>query len=223
MRSEISSYPNTYLQVELDQGEHVLTERGSMIFAQGDYSISTKYEVKNLNSWILRILEGKSFRYNIYQAKSKTSLLFTPDKNGELLKLDVSDKRPIIIEPSAHFARIGEVELTMIKQSAFKNFWDGFKMRTKGKGELVLIGYGKIIEKVIDTEKEIWVDEDYLLAYDESLEVRAVTRGVKELVSSGEGFLYGIKGKGNIWLQTREESSMKKGGGIISSILDFFR
>jgi len=223
MYSEVSPYPNTFLQIELDQGEHILTERGAMIYAQGDYSISTKYEAKNLNSWILRIFEGKSFRYNIYQAKSKTSLVFTPDKNGELIKLDVSKSRPIIIVPSAHFARIGEVELTMIKQNAFKNFWDGFKMRITGKGELVLVGYGKIIEKIIDTDREIWVDEDYLLAYDESLEVRAVTRGVRELVSSGEGFLYAMKGKGSIWLQTREESNMKSGGGIISSILGFFR
>lgn len=96
-------------------------------------------------------------------------------------------------------------------------------MKASGNGKLFLIGYGKIINQKLDPTKEYLIDEEYLVAFDSNLEVKSISRGLKELLKSGEGYLYSIKGNGEVWIQTREENEMSSTGSIISDIIGIFR
>ncbi|TXE11846.1 TIGR00266 family protein [Seonamhaeicola algicola] len=223
MKTTISEYPNSYLKVELNNSEEIIVERGSMIFADGNYELKTKFEAKTINNWIGKIFGGKSIAYNIYRAKEHIEMIFSPDKNGEIFEIDINETKSVIIEPNAHFARTHQIDLKIIKKDWKTTLNDGLKMKATGNGKLFLIGYGKIKSKQLNPEKTYLIDEDYLVAFDNNLQVKTVSRGFKELLRSGEGYLYEIKGDGEIWIQTREEHGMSSGGGVISSIIGFFK
>ena len=223
MKTTISEYPNSYLKVKLNESEKIIVERGAMILSDGDYELKTKFEAKTFNNWIGKIFGGKSIAYNIYTAKEKIEMIFSPDKNGEIFEIEINENRKVIIEPNSHFARTNEIDLKIIKKDWKTTLNDGLKMKASGNGKLFLIGYGKIINQKLNPTKEYLVDEDYLVAFDSNLEVKTVSRGFKELLRSGEGYLYSIKGNGEIWTQTREEHEMSSRGGIISNIIGIFR
>lgn len=223
MKTTISDYPNAYLKVELDDSEKIIVERGAMIFCDGDYVLSTKFEAKTINNWIGKIFGGKSIAYNIYKAKENIEMIFSPDKNGEIFEINISKNKSVIIEPNAHFARTNEIDLKIIKKDWKTTLNDGLKMKATGDGKLFLIGYGKIIKQKLNPEKKYLIDEDYLVAFDSHLEIKTISRGFRELLRSGEGYLYAIQGDGEIWVQTREEHEMSSRGGLISNIIGLFR
>ena len=97
------------------------------------------------------------------------------------------------------------------------------KLKTNGNGKLFLKGYGKIIEQEINSEKNIFIDEDALIAFEDKLEIKTISRGVKELITSGEGFLFAISGKGKVWIKTREKGEHSSSGGIIDGIFNFMK
>lgn len=222
MVSKISEYPNSYLEVSLEEGEKFIVERGGMIFADGDYELKTKIEAKKVTNWIAKVIGGKSLSYNVYTAKKHLHILFSPDKNAELFKIQLQSQDAILIEANSHFARSPGIKLELAKQKLKTTLNDGIKLRANGEGHLFLTGYGKIIQKDIDQEEPILIDEDALIAYDEKLNVKTISKGIKQLLTSGEGYLFQISGKGRIWLQTREQQEMS-GGGFIDSILGFFK
>ena len=96
-------------------------------------------------------------------------------------------------------------------------------MVSNGNGELFLKGYGKIIEQEINSSKPVYVDEDALIAFEDKLKIETISRSVKELITSGEGYLYSIKGNGKIWIQTRKEGENASSGGLIEGVFSFLK
>ena len=85
-----------------------------------------------------------------------------------------------------------------------------FLVKTEGSGILFLKLYGTLIEKLIDSKKPIYVDEDALIAFEEGIEYEWITGGVKKLITSGEGGLFKLSGKGKIWIQSKDKIEYKK-------------
>ena len=106
---------------------------------------------------------------------------------------------------SLHFARTDGIKII---PGGFKN---DFYVKTEGNGILFLKAYGKIIEKNINSDKPIYVDEDAVIAFEEKLNYESITGGMKKLLTSGEGFLCKFSGKGKLWIQTKDEIEYKKG------------
>ncbi|MDY8137686.1 AIM24 family protein [Aquimarina sp. 2201CG5-10] len=223
MNFNISEYPGSYLAVELKKGEKLITEKGSLIYCDGEYSFENKIEAKSYKNWIAKVFEGKSLTYNIYTAKEDLKMAFSTKENAEIFNIDISDENPILFEPHLHFARSINLSIQLEKKDWKSTLNDGLKLKTNGNGTLFLKGYGKIISQEIDTDKPIYVDEDALIAFENRLDVKTVSKGLKELITSGEGFLFAIKGKGKIWLQTREKSEQSSGGGLIDGVFNFVK
>lgn len=222
MNAEILGYPNSYLTIHLNKDEQFIAERGNLIFADADYRLNTIVEAKSINNWLAKIFGGKSLTYNQYTALTTLHLVLSPPSSAELLKIELGINDAILIEPNSHFARSGNIILQLAKQDFKTTLNDGIKMRAKGKGDLFLKSYGRVIEKKLNTSSKLIVNEDALIAYDESLTLKTISKGIKELLTSGEGFLFEISGQGRIWLQTREKSE-ETGGGFIDSAFSLFR
>jgi len=223
MKTKISSYPGSYLALELEKDERIITEKGAFMFCDGDYRLETKFETKSYKNWIAKLFGGKSLTYNIYIALEPLNLALSTKDNAELFVLDITDNNPILFEPDLHFARTMEVALQFHKTDWKSTLNDGIKLKASGNGKLFLKGYGCIIEQELNTEKAVLIDEDALIAFEEKLEVKTISKGVKELITSGEGFLYSIRGKGKIWLQAREKSEESGSGGVVDSIFGFLK
>lgn len=223
MKFKVSNYPSSYLGIDFEKGEKLITEKGTLIFCDGEYTFENKIEASGYKNWIAKIFGGKSLTYNVYTAKEKLKMALSTKDNSELFSIDIAEDNPILFEPNLHFARTINLDIALVKKDLKSTLNDGLKLKTKGNGTLFLKGYGAIIEQEIDSEKPIFVDENALIAFEEKLEIKTISRGVKELVTSGEGFLFAIKGKGKIWIQTREKGSHSSSGGLIDGIFSFMK
>ena len=223
MKINISEYPSSYLVVEFEKDEQLITEKGALIYCDGEYAFENKIEIKNYKNWIAKIFGGKSLTYNIYTAKENLKMALSPKDNAELFEIEITDNNSVLFEPNLHFARTIGININLEKKDWKSTLNDGLKLKTKGNGKLILKGYGRIIKQEINTEKPIIIDEDALIAFEEKLEIKTISKGVKELITSGEGFLFSIKGKGNIWMHTREKGEHSSSGGIIDGIFSFLK
>lgn len=223
MKFKISDYPSSYLAIEFEKGEKLITEKGSLIYSDGEYTFENKIEVKSYKNWIAKIFGGKSLSYNIYTAKESLKMALSTKDNSEIFSIDIDESNPILFEPNLHFARTINLEIKLEKKDWKSTLNDGLKLKTHGNGKLFLKGYGKIIKQEINTEKPILIDEDALIAFEDKLEIKTIARGAKELITSGEGFLFSVKGKGNVWIQTREKGESSSGGGILDGIFSFMK
>ena len=223
MKFTISDYPSSYLGVEFDKDEKLITEKGCLIFCDGEYSFENKIEIKSYKNWIAKIFGGKSLSYNIYTAKENLKMALSPKDNSEIFCIDILEDNPIIFEPYLHFVRTINLDIKLEKRDWKSTLNDGLKLKTYGNGKLFLKGYGKIIEQEINTEKPIYVDEEALIAFEDTLEVKTISKGIKELITSGEGFMYALKGNGKIWIQTREKGEEPSSGGFIEGIFSFIK
>jgi len=223
MKFKISEYPSSYLAIEFNETEKLITEKGSLIYCDGEYSFENKIEAKNYKNWIAKIFGGKSLTYNIYTAKENLKMALSTKDNSEIFSIDITEENPILFEPNLHFARTIDLEIKLEKKDWKSTLNDGLKLKTNGNGKLFLKGYGKIIEQEINSENPIFIDEDSLIAFEDKLEIKTISRGVKELITSGEGFLFAISGKGKVWIQTREKGEHSSSGGIIDGIFNFMK
>jgi uncharacterized protein (AIM24 family) len=56
----------------------------------------------------------------------------------------------------------------------------------------------------------LYVDEDALIGFQDSIKFEWITGGIKKLISSGEGGLYKLRGKGKVWIQSKEKIEYKE-------------
>ncbi len=223
MKFKIADYPSSYLTISLNKGEQFITEKGALIYCDGDYGFQNKIEAKSYKNWIAKIFAGKSLSYNIYTAKENINMALSPKDNAELFKIDTSSDNPILFEPNLHFARTINIEIKLEKKDWKTTLNDGLKLKTYGEGTLFLKGYGKIIKQKIDTQKPVLIDEDALIAFEEKLEIKTISKGIKEMITSGEGFMFSVKGNGFVWLQTREKGENSSSGGVVDGVFSFFK
>jgi len=223
MELKLSDHPSSFLTATLDEGEQIITEKGAFIYCEGEYSLQNIVEANSFKNWIAKIFGGKSLTYNCYTAASNIKLALAPKGNAEIFSIEIKDEMPVFFEPELHFARTKGISFQLESKSLKNTLNDGLKLKTKGSGELFLKGYGKIISQYLDTEMPIYVDENALIAYEGTLNVKTISKGVRQLLLSGEGFIFSITGKGKIWLQTREKSEHSNGGGLIDGVFSFVK
>ena len=205
MKFEIISSPNSYLKVDFEKNEKIIIEKGCFISSTGEYEFENKVEAKSVKNILAKFLSDKSLVYNVFKAKENLEMLFSAKDTAEIFSLEVSNNKPIMLVASLHFARTDGIKII---PGGFKN---DFYVKTEGNGILFLKAYGKIIEKNINSDKPIYVDEDAVIAFEEKLNYESITGGMKKLLTSGEGFLCKFSGKGKLWIQTKDEIEYKKG------------
>jgi uncharacterized protein (TIGR00266 family) len=204
MKFQITESPNSYLLLELNKDEKIIIEKGCLIYSDGEYDFENKIEVESYKNIISKIFGGKSLAYNIYTANEKLKMGFSAKDTAEIFSLEIDKQTPILFNASQHFARtIGvQIETGGLSQE--------FLVKTEGSGILFLKAYGYIIEKIVESSKPIYVDEDSLIAFEEGIEYKWITGGIKKLITSGEGGLYEFSGNGKIWIQSKSKIEFKK-------------
>ena len=204
MKFQITESPNSYLLLELNKSEKIIIEKGCLIYSDGEYDFENKIEVESYKNIISKIFGGKSLAYNIYTANEKLKMGFSAKDTAEIFSLEIDKQTPILFNASQHFARTIDIQ---IKTGGLSQ---EFLVKTEGSGILFLKAYGHIIEKIVESSKPIYVDEDSLIAFEEGIEYKWITGGIKKLITSGEGGLYEFSGNGKIWIQSKSKIEFKK-------------
>lgn len=189
-----------FLTVQIPANETLKVEASAMAIMDTHLEMKTKFK-----GGLGRFLTGENIFVNEFKAaKGAGEIGIAPGTPGDLIH-QYMDGQTLFLQNSAFVAATMGVELETKWQGMLKGFFSGesfFLIRASGKGDLWFNSYGAIIE--IDVEDDYVVDTGNIVAFTDGMDYE-ITKvgGYKSLFFSGEGFVCRFRGKGKVWIQTR--------------------
>lgn len=189
-----------FLTVQIPANETLKVEASAMATMDTHLEMKTKFK-----GGLGRFLTGENIFVNEFKAaKGAGEIGIAPGTPGDLIH-QYMDGQTLFLQNSAFVAATMGVELETKWQGMLKGFFSGesfFLIRASGKGDLWFNSYGAIIE--IDVEDDYVVDTGNIVAFTDGMDYE-ITKvgGYKSLFFSGEGFVCRFRGKGKVWIQTR--------------------
>ena len=207
MQIELKYRPSYSLGiVQLDPGETLQVEGGSMVSMSADISIQTQARGGLLKSLGRTLLGGESFFQNIYQAgPNGGEVTVAPALPGDLYIAELQGESLMV--QSGSYVASSEAVTVDTKWGGAKTFFasEGLIMlRVSGQGKAILSSYGAIHEINLAAGERYTIDTGHLVAFSENMgfNVRSVG-GLKSTLFSGEGLVVDMTGPGRVLLQTR--------------------
>lgn len=221
MRYRIEGTPLPVVICELNAGEQMITERGSMSWMSPNMKMETTSNGE-IGKVFGRMFSGEAMFQNRYTAMGGPGMIaFASSFPGTILAVEITPDRPLIVQKSAFLASTTGVELSVFFQKKLSaGFFggEGFIMqKLTGHGVAFLEIDGYTVEYDLAPGERLIVDTGYLATMDAScsMDIQSVP-GVKNMLFGGEGiFNTVIIGPGKIRLQTMPINS------VASSIAPF--
>ncbi len=218
MHYKIEGTPLPVVICELEAGEQVVTERGSMSWMSPNMKMETTSN-GGIGKAFGRMFAGEALFQNIYTAMNGPGMIaFASSFPGSIVPVEITPDRPIIVQKRSFMASTRGVELSIHFQKKLgAGFFGGegfILQRLSGHGIAFLEIDGYAIDYNLQAGEQLIVDTGYLATMDATCSVDVVTvSGVKNVLFGGEGlFNTVITGPGNVKLQTMPIS------GVASSI-----
>lgn len=221
MRYRIEGTPLPVVICELNAGEQMITERGSMSWMSPNMKMETTSN-GGIGKVFGRMFSGEAMFQNRYTAMGGPGMIaFASSFPGTILAVEITPDRPLIVQKSAFLASTTGVELSVFFQKKLSaGFFggEGFIMqKLTGHGVAFLEIDGYTVEYDLAPGERLIVDTGYLATMDAScsMDIQSVP-GVKNMLFGGEGiFNTVIIGPGKVRLQTMPINS------VASSIAPF--
>lgn len=214
MRYQIYGEPLPVVTCNVNAGETLITERGSMSWMSPNMKMETSTN-GGIGKALGRMFSGEAIFQNRYTAMGGEGMIaFASSFPGSIKALEISPGNNMIVQKSAFLASEAGVELSVHfqkKLGAGLFGGEGFIMqKLSGKGIVFIEIDGNAVDYELQAGQSIIVDTGYLAAMTESckMEIQTVP-GVKNMIFGGEGiFNTVITGPGKIILQTMPVSSV---------------
>ena len=221
MRYEIQGEPMPVVVCHLNNGESMITEKGSMVWMTDGMEMQTS--AGGLGKAFGRMFSGESMFQNIYTCRAGQGMIaFASSFPGSIRAVEIAPDRPVICQKSAFLAAEPGVQLSVFFQKKIgAGFFggEGFIMqKLSGRGMAFLEIDGSAVEYDLAPGERMIVDTGNLAMVDAgcSISVESV-KGVKNVLFGGEGlFNTVVTGPGRIVLQTMPISNF---AGAIAAVL----
>jgi len=191
----------------LENGEKMITEKGSMAWMSPNMQMETKGG--GLGKMFSKAFSGESMFQNHYTARNGPGMIaFTSSFPGEIKVLEIGPGREMIVQKSAFLAAEAGVELSIHFQKRLgAGFFggEGFIMqRLSGSGTAFVEIDGDLIEYILKPGQKLVVDTGNVAGFEPSVQMDIQTvPGAKNMLFGGEGiFNTVLTGPGRVWLQT---------------------
>ena len=208
MKYEIVGEPMPVVICDLNAGESMITEKGSMVWMSPNMEMSTNAG-GGIGKAFGRMFSGESMFQNSYTAQKGPGMIaFASSFPGSIRAFDIGPGRELVVQKSGFLASEAGVQLSVFFQKKLGSGFfggEGFIMqKLSGRGIAFTEFDGHIVEYDLDPGESLVVDTGYLAAMDAtcSMDIQAVP-GLKNMVFGGEGiFNTIITGPGHVYLQT---------------------
>ena len=223
MQYRVIGEPMPVVECQLQSGEGMITQRGSMVWMSPNMQMSTG--AGGLGKAFGRVFSGETIFQNTYTAQGGPGMIaFASCVPGSIRAVEISPDRPVVIQKSAFLASEQGVELSVFFQKkASAGFFagEGFIMqKLSGRGIAFVEIDGHAVEYDLAPGQSIVVDTGNLAMCDVtcSIDVQTV-KGVKNVLFGGEGLFNTIvTGPGKVVLQTMPITSLAAAlGPFVSS------
>ena len=213
MRYEIKGGVFPIVVCYLENGEQMITEKGSMVWQSPNVKMETTGG--GLGKMFSKAFSGESMFQNIYTAQGGPGMVtFGSSFPGKILPVEIRPGKEIILQKRAFLAGESSVRMDIhFNKKIGAGFFggEGFIMqRLSGQGMAFLEFDGHVVQYDLQPGQQIVVDTGYLAAMEStcSMEIKTVP-GLKNMVFGGEGvFNTVVTGPGRIWLQTMPISNV---------------
>ena len=214
MQYEIQGDTLPVVICSLEQGEAMITERGSMAWMSPNMKMDTT-SGGGLGKAFGRMLSGDSIFQNTYTAQNGPGLIaFASSFPGSIQAFTVARGQEYILQKKAFLAAETGVELSVhFQKKAGAGLFGGegfILQRVAGQGVVFAEFDGHVVEYELAAGQQMVIDRGYLAAMSAScqIDIQAVP-GLKNMMLGGEGlFNTVLTGPGHIWLQTMPISSV---------------
>lgn len=192
--------------VTIQPGEKITAEAGAMTSMDAQLSMSTEFSGGLIPGLIRKFFGGESLFVNVYanNTQQPLQLVLTQGTIGDIACINLEDGREICFQPGAYIAHTPGIKMG-VRWAGLKSFFAGeglLKLKLSGQGRVFFGAYGGITEKHINGD--FIVDSGHLVAYDPGIKMNlGLAGGLLGSVTSGEGIINKLEGKGTIYLQSR--------------------
>ena len=198
---------------ELEAGESMITESGSMVWMSPNMEMQTSAG-GSLGRAFGRMFSGENIFQNIYTARGGPGLIaFASSFPGSIRVVEITPDKPVICQKAAFLAAEQGVELsTFFQKKGMVGFFggEGFIMqKLSGRGLAFIEIDGHAVEYDLKPGQQIIVDTGNLAMAEPtcSIDIQTV-KGAKNIFFGGEGLFHTVvTGPGRITLQTMPLSS----------------
>jgi uncharacterized protein (TIGR00266 family) len=214
-----------FVEIELDPGETVIAEAGTMVYMEQDINFDVKMgDGSTPNQSIMgtllsagsRLLTGESLFITHFTNKGnvKSRVAFSAPYPGTIVPVELNQIRNTLIVQKDGFlcAAFGtKLSVTLNRKiGAGLLGGEGFILeKLEGDGRVFIHAGGTVIKRELNNET-LRIDTGCIVAFDPSLDFDIETTGsLKSMVFGGEGlFLATISGTGTVWLQSMPISKL---------------
>lgn len=219
MKYQIKGEPLPVVVCELEAGEKMITESGSMAWMTPNMKMETT--AGGFGKAFGRMFAGERMFQNIYTAENGVGMIaFASSFPGAIRAVEITPDRPVIAQKSSFLAATEGVELSVHFQKKLgAGFFggEGFIMqKISGSGIAFLEIDGTAVEYQLEAGQRLVIDTGYLAMADSTvaIDVQSV-KGVKNVLFGGEGlFNTVLTGPGKVTLQSMPMSAF---AGIVAS------
>ncbi len=212
MRYEIKGGSFPVVICQLQDGESMITEKGSMVWMSPNMAMET--QGGGMGKMFSKAFSGESMFHNVYTAQGDGMIAFGSSFPGKILAVEVGSGRELILQKSAFLASQPTVELSIaFNKKLGVGFFggEGFIMqRLSGYGMAFVEIDGDLVEYDLAPGQQLVVDTGNVAGFESTvtMDIRQVP-GLKNKLMGGEGlFNTYLTGPGKIWLQTMPIISM---------------
>ena len=207
MRYTIQGDSTPVVICELNAGEAMITERGSMVWMSPNMEMQTS--AGGFGKAFGRMFSGESIFQNTYTARGGQGLIaFASSFPGSIRAIEITPDKPVICQKSAFLAAEQGVELsTFFQRKGMVGFFGGegfILQKLSGRGLAFIEIDGHAVEYDLKPGQQLIVDTGNLAMAEPtcSIDVQTV-KGAKNIFFGGEGlFNTVVTGPGRITLQT---------------------
>ena len=213
MRYEIKGDNFPVVICTLENGETMITEKGSMAWMSPNMQMET--HGGGLGKMFSKAFSGESMFQNHFTARGGEGMIaFCSSFPGQIKAVQIGPGQEMIVQKSSFLASEAGVNLSIHFQKKLGTGFfggEGFIMqRLSGNGMAFVEIDGELVEYDLKPYQKIIVDTGYVAGFEGTvqMDVQAVS-GAKNVLFGGEGlFNTVLTGPGRVWLQTMPVSTV---------------
>ena len=173
MKYEIKGGVFPVVVCELESGEKMITEKGSMVWMTPNMEMQTVGG--GAGKMFSKVLSGESMFQNIYTAKGAGMIAFGSSFPGKILPLTVGPGQEYIMQKSAFLASEENVKLSIhFNKKAGAGFFggEGFIMqKLSGSGVVFAEVDGDLVEYELGAGQQMVIDTGNVMGFESSVSI----------------------------------------------------
>ena len=208
MKYKITGDNLQVVTIDLEKGEKVYAEAGSMVYMSPNMKMEAKAKGGILKS-IGRTFGGETFFLTEFTpSEGNGCVAFGGNAPGTILPLEIGTGKEFIVQKDAFLCAEDGVELSVTFQKRLGSIFfggEGFILeRLSGKGKAFIHACGDFIEINLGEGESVRVDTGSVVGWEGSVDydIQRV-KGIKTIFFGGEGlFLTTLRGPGKVIIQS---------------------